>query len=652
MDWNEILKLVKENLSQDLGIEEERIPLTEPTRDEYGDLSIHLYKLMKITGEALERIREISIKTLRKLEIVDKIEEKGYFLNLYLNREQVSKHVLSEILVKGKEYGYNNIGRGKLVIVEHTSTNPNAPIHIGNLRNSCLGDSFSRILKILGFNVRRHFYVDDCGIQMSITGVGYDLLSKMGVSPSKDFDLWLGSIYAIVNLFLEISDLKSTIYHHLREESKSRYEITEEEYEYLRRRLIDYRTELRPLLKKLEELYSIQEDLKSRFPEEYKRILRALKDVKDLRQLIEKWNYAYETKSDTHVISVLRDMVDKCMREILDTLKMYNIEFDSLDYESELVWSGLVERIIKSLALTPYLTKRDGALVLKLSEFTKDPNIPDLVLVRSDGTTIYTTRDIAYTVWKFEHVGAKKVYNVIATEQNLPQRQIKLALKILGKKYADDLVHLSYELVHLKNFKMSSRRARYVTAREVYREALERVMKRLANSRRSYSEHEKQRIARAVGVGAIKFALLRTWRLKPILFELDKALNLEENSGPFIQYSYARASGILRKAGEVKIDPHTVDYSKLTTDIEWKMTKLMGKFPLIILNSYKDLRPSLIAEYLLTLAKVFTTFYERIPVLNAPDEDTRIARLSLVEAYRTVVSNGLSLLGIEALEIM
>ncbi|RLE62784.1 MAG: hypothetical protein DRN53_03360, partial [Thermoprotei archaeon] len=483
MDWSEVVELIRRSISRSLNVEKDKIVLIEPTREEYGDISIHLYKLSRDIGIRQDRAREIITSSAERLDIVDKVEEEKYFINLHLNRELVSKHIITEILVRRDKYGHSDIGKGELVIVEHTSTNPNAPIHIGNLRNSCIGDAFSRILKALGFRVRRHFYVDDCGLQMSITGVGYDLLKKMRVHPHEEFDVWLGSIYAIVNLFVEISDIKKNLYQYLQEIPKNKYEITEEEYRYIKSRLRDEDPELKSLLRELSECYSIQEDLKNRFPEVYKGILRALENISDLKQTVEKWNYAYETKSDTHIVSTIREIVDKCMKDILDTLKMYDIEFDSLDYESDLVWSGLVEKVIKDLGRTPYLSRQNGALVLKLSEFNKSIEIPDLVLVRSDGTTIYTTRDIAYTIWKFECIGAKRVYNVIGTEQNLPQRQIKLALKILGKPYAENLVHLGYELVHLKNFKMSSRRARYITAREVYREAIGRVLERLARSR-------------------------------------------------------------------------------------------------------------------------------------------------------------------------
>ncbi len=197
---------------------------------------------------------------------------------------------------------------------------------------------------------------------------------------------------------------------------------------------------------------------------------------------------------------------------------------------------------------------------------------------------------------------------------------------------------------------MSGRRAQYVTADEVLEEAIRRVKDILKDS--PYSEEEKEKIARYVGVGAIRFALINVTPLKPVIFDMKKILDMKENSGPFIQYNYARACSILRKANITEIDPEKVNYSLLTSDEEWDLVKAVGEFPIKIIDIINEMRLEILTNYMNNLAVLFSKFYERRPVLKVKNEELRIARLALVKAFQITLGNALITAGIKPLEKM
>jgi arginyl-tRNA synthetase len=273
--------------------------------------------------------------------------------------------------------------------------------------------------------------------------------------------------------------------------------------------------------------------------------------------------------------------------------------------------------------------------------------VPQLTLRRSDGTTLYTTRDVAYTLWKFEK--ADRVINVISIEQKLPQLQLKLALYALGKgEMAERLTHFCYELVHLPGYKMSGRRGRYVTFDEVLDEAVERAYREVSVKSPHLSEEERRGISELVGVGSVRYALIAVAPNKPITFTWESVLNFEQNSAPFIQYSHARACNILLKTESGWRKGRAPDYSALSSKYERELIIQIGSFPETVEEAARNLRPERIAEYANDIASKFNLFYDNVPVLKTKQEGLRRARLRLVEATKTALANVLSLIGIEA----
>ncbi|MCX8182605.1 MAG: arginine--tRNA ligase, partial [Candidatus Methanomethyliaceae archaeon] len=334
-----------------------------------------------------------------------------------------------------------------------------------------------------------------------------------------------------------------------------------------------------------------------------------------------------------------------------------DIEFDSWDWESELAsWNGGAETVVEWLLKTGFGRMEEGTAILDCEGVARryglkerygiKGEVPPLTLKRSDGTTLYTTRDIAYTLWKFDR--AERVINVISLEQKLPQLQLKLALYALELgSLAENLVHFSYELVHLPGKKMSGRRGRYVTFDEVMDEAVQRAYEEVSKRSPNLSEEERRKISELVGVGAVRYALVAVDPNKPITFTWERVLNFEQNSAPFIQYAHARASNILAKAGQ-GVEHSEANYAGLSTKYEKELVVKLSMLPEVVKEAAESLRPELLAEYANDLSSAFNLFYDNVPVLKTEDESLRKARLRLVESVKTVLSNVLHLIGINA----
>jgi arginyl-tRNA synthetase len=269
-------------------------------------------------------------------------------------------------------------------------------------------------------------------------------------------------------------------------------------------------------------------------------------------------------------------------------------------------------------------------------------------LIRADGTTLYTTRDIAYSLWKLQE--ARKVINVVGMEQTLAQQQLKLALYALKHPdYAENLTHFAYNLVMLPGFKMSSRRGHYISFDEVLDEAVKRALEEVTKRAPELSEAEKQRISNLVGIGAVKYALVEVDPTKQVMFTWDRVLNFEKNSAPYIQYTHARACSILKKASGISEKP---DYALLMEAVEHNLILLLSQFPEILIDATDNLKPHSVADYAIALSDKFNTFYAKLPVIKAEPKALSASRLVLVEAVKIVLNTALGLLGIEAPERM
>ena len=621
-------------------IKVERLTLEKPPSLEFGQLASSLcFELAKKIGEKPLVLAEQLIDALDKssLSLVEKVVPAGGgYINFHVNFAKFSALTLESVRHGDTEYGFIKTDKPSKIIVEHTSVNPIHPIHIGQARNPMLGDAIARMLKSRGHTVYRHYYVDDVGRQTAVIAYGYKKLGKP--KPKEKPDHFIGRIYTITSCLIEINRLKK---------------------ELERAKAVSATEEIVKINKELDEWVSIAAELKEKFPELFENLLRKISEDKNPEDMVNELNRAYEA-GDERAKNLVREVSELCLEGFKETLSRVGVFYDSWDWESELVWSKQVENILNKLKKTPYIfasgsvlefdaekVAREFGLKRKLG-LREDHEIPSLTLVRADGTTLYTTRDIAYTLWKFKK--AEKVINVVGMEQTLAQLQLKIALYALGYgNLADNVVHFAYNLVTLPGYKMSSRRGRYITLDEVIDESIKRAYEEVSKRSPHLSEEEKKDIANFVGIGAVRYALVEVAPSKPVVFTWDRVLNFERNSAPYIQYSHARACSILRKAAR---KPENPAYELLKEKLEHEIVLALASFPDTFTEATEFLKPNVIADFANALADKFNTFYNALPVIKAEPKELSDARLALVDAVRIVLRNALNLIGVVAPERM
>ena len=609
--------------------------LVMPSDPALGDMSYSTFNLAKkarsdprsIASKLATRANSLSRRLVEKVEAAG-----GGYVNFYIDAARFAGATLSLVMESGKDYGVAK-SSGERVMVEHTSVNPIHPIHIGGARNAIIGDCLSRIMKAAGKEVLRHYYIDDVGLQVAQASYGFSKLGNIPVNGKSD--QFIGFIYATTSCAMNIKTLRAEI-ENLKKEGKDDQTLGK--------------------MKEIDDWVSAAKDLKEKNGVVFDRVFDAIFGMEDPGSEIAMLLQKYEGQ-DPDAVALIRKLCELAIAGFKETLGRVGVEFDSWDWESELAsWSGGAFQVVDMLSKTDFTRVEEGTTILDTEEVAckyglKDKygikqEIPPLTLKRSDGTTLYTTRDIAYTLWKFER--AESVINVISIEQKLPQLQLKLALYALGRSdLAERLTHFSYELVHLPGFKMSGRRGRYIAFDDVLDEAVERAYKEVSEKSPNLSDEEKRGISELVGIGAVRFALISVASHKPITFTWDRVLNFEQNSAPFIQYSHARASNILAKVGGGSRSQKAA-YDALTSKYEKALMVRLGTFPDRVQEAAQNLRPEEIAECANDLASAFNLFYDNIPVLKTEDLDVREARLRLVEGTKIVLANALAMLGIVA----
>ncbi len=605
-----------------------------PPNPEMGTLSSTVcFQLARVIRQPPAKIAQILVDKMdvESFYLVSSVEPMNGYINFHIDIGNFGRLVLDTVRNNEEEYGFLKVSNPEKVMVEHTSANPNSPLHIGNARNSIIGDSLARLLEKHGSKVVRHFLVNDMGRQVAMATYGWKILGKP--EPVGTAELWVGTIYASVNVINEINRLSKDLKE--AEENGWVYEVQEAREEF-------------------EKFDAAEQDLRQRFPEIYDKLKEILQTIEDPVTEIVALNTSYEN-NDPETMNDVRQVVRYCLKGFEKSLGALGIGFDSFDYESDLVWRNAAEEVLESLKDSGYVIKDQGALILDCDWVARDlklkerwglhpeHEIPRLVLARSDGTTLYTLRDIAYSLWKFSIVD--RVINVIGMEQTLAQLQLRIALAAMGHtRMGDKQLHYAYEFVKLPGIKMSGRLGRYVTLNEVVERAVELAYKEVEKRTPELPEEEKKEIARIVGYGAVKYTLLSVDPMKQVIFDWTKALNFETNSAPFIQYSHARTCNILKKSDEEQ-EP---DFKQLTDTKEKDLVNIIAQFPDIFQGAVDELQPADLTSYANNLADKFNSFYATQRVLKAETPGLIGARLALVDATRITLKNCLEVLGIEA----
>ena len=626
----EVIKFALEKLD----IRNESYSITEPAKEDFGDLSCNVAFLLtkelqkspyEIASMLVEQYPNYSEgKQLESGSYISSViaHESGY-INFKANFNLIGKEVISNILEN--DLSYLDIGEQKKVIVEHTSVNPNKPLHVGHLRNVVIGDTLYRILKKTNHDVKVLNYVDDSGLQVADILVGFLYLNFPITPPDKNmkFDQYCGNdIYVKVN------------------------ELYEKDQSLVEKR--------KSLLKKLE-------------------------------------------SGDPEISSFASEITSKVLKDQLATCWRIRARYDLLNFESHIINSYLWKKTFEILRDEKIIKKETkgenvGCWIFEsVDEGTK-------IIVRSDNTATYIAKDIPYALLKvgtiedpFKYrlfmkqwdetdlwvttIGdsinvihpiffpAEYSITVIDSRQTRLQKIIK---EILGKftSKSNKYLHFAYGTVLLssrtskslginveneKSVQMSGRKGIYVDADFVldtlYSKAKEEIIKRNPE----ITGHDLEKTSEEIAISAIRYSLIKNDLEKEIKFDMIDSLSLDGNSGPYLQYAYARCCRLIEKSNAKSFDGNV---TCLSNKIEYRIIKHLSKFAIILEDTTKNMEPKLIAQYAYELATMFNLFYEKLPILKESNSAISNARISLVEAIRLILKMNLSIVGITPLERM
>jgi len=468
---------------------------------------------------------------------------------------------VSAIRAQGHDYGSQS-GRGK-VILEHTSANPNGPLHVGHIRNSIIGDTLGRILEKAGYDVETQYYINDMGRQIAIVSWALEHF---------DFDTEKKSDHAIADIYIQAN-----------------------------------------------------------------RVLNDEPDKKaDIDELIQRIEHG-----DPDVAERFKHAVDLTMEGIKQTLGRMNIHHDSFAWESTYVRNSDVNTTVGRIKDTGRTVIDDGALMVDLSDYGFEKK---LVIQRSDGTSLYTTRDLAYHLWKAGQ--CDRMIDVLGADHKLISGQLKAVLNALGEDEPEIVI---FEFVSLPEGSMSTRRGKFISTDELLDQINTQALVEVEKRRPDTSDDFKQEVANFVGIGAIRYDVVKVSPEKSTVFNWREALDFEKQGAPFIQYSHARACSILSNAEEsgVKLADLEHDISVMVEDQEIELIKNLARLTAVINTASADLKPHHLATYAREVADSFNQFYRYVPVLNA-EVSLRDSRLLLVDCARNVLSILLETLGLHA----
>ena len=583
---NAAIEAVKALYGQDVP---EKMVQLQKTRSEFeGNLTLVVFPFLKISRKSPEQTaQEIGQYLTDHCEAVASYNVVKGFLNLVV-APQAWLSLLTDIDAD-EQYGHKQATEeSPLVMIEYSSPNTNKPLHLGHVRNNLLGWSLAQIMQANGNKVVKTNIVNDRGIHICKSMLAW-LKWGNGETPEtsgKKGDHLIGDYYVAFDK-------------HYREEVKE-----------LMAQGMD------------------EEKAKQEAPL-----------IKEAHEMLVKWE-----NNDPEVRALWEKMNNWVYAGFDETYRKMGVSFDKIYYESQTYLKGKA-KVEEGLAKGLFERHADNSVWADLTNEGLDQKL----LLRSDGTSVYMTQDIGTAEMRFQDYPIDKMIYVVGNEQNYHFQVLSILLDRLGFKWGKELVHFSYGMVELPNGKMKSREGTVVDADDLMELMVSDALKAAdeAGKNADLSEAEKLEIARIVGMGALKYFILKVDARKNMLFNPEESIDFNGNTGPFIQYTYARIRSILRKTTITPIVPIVP-----ISDKEIELIQKMSEYPAVVEQAGKDYSPSGIANYCYELTKIFNQFYHDFSILNEPDEQKRQVRLVLARNVAKVIKNGMSLLGIEVPERM
>lgn len=567
----EIAEIIAKNLE---GLTEDEIKsmIEIPQDQSMGDYAFPCFRLAKTMRKAPNLIAAELAEKLQGEKLFSEVSPVNAYVNMFVSREEMMKSTVSEVLEEKENFGRNDIGGNKKVIVEFSSPNIAKPFHIGHIRSTVIGNSLSKIYDALGYDVFKINHLGDYGTQFG----------KMICA----YRRW-GNREDVIN-----SPIKTLLGYY------TKFHVEVEEHPELE-------DEARAIFTKLEQ---------------------------GSKEEVELWQWFRE----------------ESLKEFQRVYDMLGIEFDS--YNGESFYSDKMPRFEKELSDKGLLHESNGAQVVDLEEY----KLGTALIKKSDGSSLYITRDIAAAVYRKENYDFYKNIYVVATQQNLHFQQLFKIIELMGYDWANQCVHVPFGMVRLEEGTMSTRHGRVVFLEDVLNGAIEKTREIIEEKNPNIENLEE--ITSQVGIGAVVFNELSNNRIKDYTFKWDQILNFDGETGPYVQYTHARCASLLRKAGEDIVakaqDPKNVDFALLAkSDSAYELTKLIYAFPGVVEQAGEKYEPSIITRHIIDIAQCFNKFYHDEHII-VDDEVEKTSKIALVIATKRVIATGIGLLGMKAPERM
>lgn len=575
----------------DLDFPAEKIVPTTTKKEFEGNLTIVVFPFVKASRKRPEdTAQELGDYLVAHCEAVEKFNVIKGFLNIVI-KPSFWTGVLQGVAADDN-FGFKPVtANSKLVMIEYSSPNTNKPLHLGHVRNNLLGYSLAKIMEANGNKVVKTNIVNDRGIHICKSMLAW-LKWGEGITPEKagkKGDHLIGDFY------------------------------------------VEFDKHYKAEVKQLMEQGKTQEEAERESPL-----------MGEARAMLKKWE-----DGDSEVRSLWKMMNDWVYAGFDETYRRMGVGFDKIYYESN-TYLECKEKVLEGLEKGLFYRKEDGSV---WADLTAD-GLDQKLLLRSDGTSVYMTQDIGTAKLRFQDYPIDQMIYVVGNEQNYHFQVLALLLDKVGFKWGKDLIHFSYGMVELPNGKMKSREGTVVDADELMDEMIDgaREMSKERNTMTEMTDEERENVFRIIGLGALKYFILKVDPRKNMLFNPQESIDFNGNTGPFVQYTYARIQSLLRKSEQGDAGVDFTAYEPNEKEIE--LIQRLTDFAAVVTEAGRTYSPALVANYVFELSKSYNQFYHDYSILKEEDAVVRAFRLSLSRTVARMVARGFSLLGIEVPERM